>query len=213
MGWVWFLFRFKGRINRAKLWLGLLVIFGAMISLLVLVGCVGMLFGAAGSFSLNVDDVFKVVDPATYRSLSSTAIPILITKAAGTSLFLWVYLAISIKRLHDRDKSGWWMVPFFVIPGLYNQFEDRLPNSYPVLALGLMIGVLLFWGIIEIYFLRGSPRTNRFGSSPLPKIQGRPRDSARDTSRTTSGWNQQSELEFVPHKASPPPLWHVKRGA
>ena len=85
-----------------------------------------------------------------------------------------------------------------------SQFEDRLPNSYPVLALGLMIGVLLFWGIIEIYFLRGSPRTNRFGSSPLPKIQGRPRDSARDTSRTTNGWNQQSELEFVPHKASPP---------
>ena len=205
MDWVWFLFRFEGRINRAKFWLGLLVIFCSMISLLVLVGCVGMLFGAAGSLSLNVDDVFKVVDPATYRSLSSTALPILITKAAGTSLFLWVYLAISIKRLHDRDKSGWWMVPFFVMPGLYNQFEDRLPDSYLVLAFGLMTGVLLLWGIIEMYFLCGSLWTNRFGHDPLPKIQTTPR-SAGNTAGTTRGWNQQSELEFVPHRAGPPPL-------
>jgi uncharacterized membrane protein YhaH (DUF805 family) len=205
MDWTWYLFRFHGRINRAKLWFGLLVMLCWMILLLVLVGCVGTLFGATGSFSLKIDDVFKIVDPATYRSLSSTKLPILFIKAAGTSLFLWVYLAISIKRLHDRDKSGWWMAPFFILPGLYNQFEDRLPDSYWILPFALASSALYLWGFIELCCLRGSPRTNRFGHDPLPKIQTTPR-CAGGTSGTTRGWDQQSELEFVPHKAGPPQL-------
>lgn len=206
MDWVWFLFRFEGRINRAKLWFGLLVVFCWMILMLALVGSLGILFGAVGSFSLNIDDVFKIVDPGTYRSLSSASLPILVITAAGNSLFLWVYLAISIKRLHDRDKGGWWMAPFFVMPGLYNQFKDRLPDSYLVLPLGLMAVLLCLWGFIEMYCLRGSPRTNRFGHDPLPEIQTTPRSSSGGTASTTRGWDQQSELEFVPHKAGPPPL-------
>jgi hypothetical protein len=50
---------------------------------------------------------------------------------------MWVYFAMSIKRLHDRDKSGWWMVPFFAAPGLYNQFADRLPDSHADLPLAV----------------------------------------------------------------------------
>jgi hypothetical protein len=90
------------------------------------------------------------------------------------------------------------------MPGLYNQFEDRLPDSYLVLPLGLMAGALLLWGFIEMYCLRGSPRTNRLGPDPLPKIQTSPRSSVGATSPTARGWDQQSDLEFVPHKAGPP---------
>jgi len=142
MDWTAFLFGFRGRINRARIWV-------------------------------------------------------------GSSLFLWVYLAISIKRLHDRDKSGWWMVPFFVLPGLYNQFSDRLNDSYLVLPLGLIAGLLCLWGAIEMYFLKGSRKANRFGPNPLLQ------PPARDT---RSRWDQQSEVEFVPRKAGPPPQWRVKRG-
>ena len=35
----------------------------------------------------------------------------MLVKAAGMVLFLWIFLATSIKRLHDRDRSAWWMVP------------------------------------------------------------------------------------------------------
>jgi uncharacterized membrane protein YhaH (DUF805 family) len=67
------------------------------------------------------------VDPEAYRSLTWADLPRLLVKLVGTSLLMWVYFATAIKRLHDRDKSGWWMVPFFAVPGLYNQFADRLP--------------------------------------------------------------------------------------
>ena len=140
MDWTSFLFGFQGRINRARIWLGVLAIFCWMIFVLMVAASLGALLGATGSFSLGVNDVFRLVDPETYRSHAPAHLPILVIKTAGSSLFLWVYLAISVKRLHDRDKSGWWMVPFFVLPGLYNQFSDRLDNSYLVIPLGLIAG-------------------------------------------------------------------------
>ena len=116
---------------------------------------------------------------------------------------MWVYFATSIKRLHDRDKSGWWMVPFFVVPGLYNQFDDRLPDSYFMMLPALIVFAFYVWGFVEMYCLKGSRKTNRFGADPL--TQPPPRD-------TRPPWDQQSEIEMVPHKAGPPPVWRVKPG-
>ncbi len=126
MDWTWYLFSFNGRINRAKLWLALLVIICWMIFLGMLVVIASSLFGGAKSFSFGVDDIFLILDPATYRSLSKADLLPFLAKVIGAPLFAWVYFATSIKRLHDRDKSGWWMVPFFVIPGFYNDFADRV---------------------------------------------------------------------------------------
>ncbi|MEH2564109.1 DUF805 domain-containing protein [Bradyrhizobium sp. AZCC 2289] len=97
----------------------------------------------------------------------------------------------------------WWAVPFFVLPGLFHQFEDRLDDSYPVLLLAFIASGLSLWGFIELCCLRGSNKANRFGPDPLaPRA---PRD-------TRPHWDQQSELEFVPHSAGPSPGPHVKRG-
>ena len=71
--------------------------------------------------------------------------------------------------------------------------------------------VLMIWGFVELYFLRGTKWTNRFGSNPLGKEQMRAR-SERARLRATTPWDQESEIEMVPHKASPPPLWRVKPG-
>jgi uncharacterized membrane protein YhaH (DUF805 family) len=143
------------------------------------------------------------VDPDAYRSLTWADLPRLLIKLIGTSLLMWVYFVTSIKRLHDRDKSGWWMVPFFAVPGLYNQFADRLPDSYADLPLAIAAAVLCLWGFIEMYCLKGSRKTNRFGADPLTPPP--PRD-------TRPPWDQQSEIEMTPHKAGPPPVWRVKPG-
>ena len=126
MNWNWFLFGFKGRINRAKYWLAGLVILCWMIFLGVLVVVFGGLFGSAKSFEFSVNDIFLILDPAAYHSLSKADLFTFFAKAAGTPLFAWVYVATSIKRLHDRDKAGWWMIPFFVAPSLY---KSRSRNS------------------------------------------------------------------------------------
>src|SRR5260370_42716559 len=83
-----------------------------------------------------------------------------------TVLFAWCYAATSIKRLHDRDRSGWWLVPFVVFPGLFGRFGDRLGDlpggSYAGALLGLWAVVLYIWACGEIDLLRAVPRSNRF---------------------------------------------------
>jgi uncharacterized membrane protein YhaH (DUF805 family) len=58
-------------------------------------------------------------------------------------LLVWPALAVSVKRWHDRDKAGWWV----------------LLNLVPV------IGWL--WAFIDNAFLRGTTGPNRFGEDPL----------------------------------------------
>ena len=72
-------------------------------------------------------------------------------------------------------------------------------DSYFTLLPALIVFVFCIWGFIEMYCLKGSRKTNRFGADPLvPRV-------------TAARWDQQSEIEMVPHKAGPPPVWRVKR--
>lgn len=55
---------------------------------------------------------------------------------------IWPNLAVSIKRCHDRGRSGW-----FILVGL--------------------IPILNIWVLVELGFLRGTTGANRFGPDPL----------------------------------------------
>jgi uncharacterized membrane protein YhaH (DUF805 family) len=203
MDYAWYLFSFRGRINRARYWQAVLIVFCWMIFLGALTVGAVVLLGGTGPIKLGVgsEEILKLFDPASYRSLRLADVPVLLFETAGSVLLLWVFFATSVKRLHDRDKSGWWLIPFFALPSLYNHFAAWLPDVFVLdLLLALSIFVFLIWGFVELYFLRGSRKTNRFGSDPLAPRDMRPR------------WDQQSEIEMVPQKAGPPPVWRVKPG-
>jgi uncharacterized membrane protein YhaH (DUF805 family) len=171
MDWTWYLFRFDGRISRARLWLAIPLLFGLMMTVGLAVVAIQGLFGRAAPFHFGASDLFKLVDPGAYRSLTWADLPRLLIKLVGNSLLMWV--------------------------GLYNQFADRLPDSYADLPLALAAAGLCLWGFIEMYLLNGSPRTNRFGADPL---------APPPTRDTRPPWDQQSEIEMVPHKAGPSPV-------
>ena len=185
MDWTKYLLSFKGRINRAKLWLALFVILGWMIFLAAITGGLDWLLGIpTRSIHFDLNEVFGIIDPATYRHaiglLRTGQVPAryivpLLVHVAGMIAFLWIYAATAIKRLHDRDKTGWWLLPFFVVPGLYEQFADRLPDSYLTVWSARAVSALYLWGFAELYLLKGTNWTNRFGPNPLPKMQSRAR--------------------------------------
>jgi|SRR5437588_6394382 uncharacterized membrane protein YhaH (DUF805 family) len=202
MDWVWYLFSFEGRINRAKLWLAGLIIICWMIFLGILIfGLAALLGNGLTDIGFGIDYLFRAFNPAFYRSRSLAELPVRLFEAAASVLFLWVYLATAIKRLHDRDKSAWWAIPLVAIPALYNHFAKWLPDDFDlVVAISVLAFVFCIWGFVELYCLKGSRKTNRFGPNPLAPVDTRPR------------WEQQSEIEMVPHKAGPPPVWRVKPG-
>jgi len=152
MDWQSLFFSFKGRINRGKYWLAVLVFF--------IVGIVLALMGFVLGNGLVVQVLSFIVNLAVF--------------IAG--------LAVGIKRLHDRDKSAWWMLVFYVVPvmlvaiGAFIAFfgasatgttEDTATLLFRVcIVAAIAIGV---WAFVEFGCLRGTVGYNRFGPDPVAK--------------------------------------------
>jgi len=213
----WFLFSFEGRINRAKFWLSLPILFGLMIGILLLM-LIAMEyavylaaqtqphFSAKIDVSLNIDELIRTLGLAAHLSLSLRDTISLAGNLIGLSILMWIILAVSVKRLHDRDRSGWWIMPFFVLPC----FSDYLPLSDSIFMAPLNLAFFIagIWGFIELGFLRGTASSNRFGPDPLGEDDSR----KRGLGSHAAAWDQRYELELAPHRASPHSSMHVKRG-
>ena len=125
------LFSFEGRINRRPLW----------------------------GFWLFVNAFNLLAFGLAYSRLAQTPLPAELTPEFIRHHFggfdfldlisltlLWPTFALAIKRAHDRDHSGWFLL------------------------LGL-IPLLNIWVFVEIALLAGTPGANRFGPDPLPSAK------------------------------------------
>src|ERR1700694_3859461 len=79
--------------------------------------------------------------------------------------------AITIERLHDRDRSAWWLIVSYLVPGLLSQLTKTAWFAgaagialYYVLALTAF--ALTIWGFVEIVCLRGTAGSNTYGPDP-----------------------------------------------
>ena len=73
-------------------------------------------------------------------------------------------MAVGIKRLHDRDKSGWWLAAFYLVPPLL----DGVGRTTGLSAIfGLASIAVSIWAIVELGFLRGATGPNQYGPDPL----------------------------------------------
>ncbi len=115
INWQNLLFEFRGRINRAKYWVGIIVL---------------------AAFEAVLVTVVVLADSGAFTYFAWMVGVILI----------WPALAISVKRWHDRGKSGWWVL----------------------IALVPVIGSL--WVLIECGFLAGDEGYNDYGPDPLTPI-------------------------------------------
>jgi uncharacterized membrane protein YhaH (DUF805 family) len=87
-------------------------------------------------------------------------------------------LSITTERLHDRGKSAWWLVVFYLVPGVLGQFGSTawfagaagtaLHFIAALSTFGLMI-----WGFAEIGCLRGTAGPNFYGPDPLVRSKRR----------------------------------------
>jgi uncharacterized membrane protein YhaH (DUF805 family) len=140
---------FEGRINRAKYWLGAIVL--GVISLVVLYGSI-----YAGGGSILEQD-------------SRTRMITLVVQL----VFLYPSAALMVKRLQDRNRPGYFaafiLVPLVVkgvtdVMGLTGNPLDQTMLDYVFLAVIVVIGI---WFFVEIGCLRGTVGPNQYGPDPL----------------------------------------------
>jgi uncharacterized membrane protein YhaH (DUF805 family) len=132
-----FLFSFKGRINRAKYWYAAFASgISCLFFLFVLALVLGGMFGVA-SKSVHVSiDIFEIFNNppsfplrASFSNPPASAAFSLLFNVAGTPIMvvgIWFFTATTVKRLHDRNKSGWWMV-ILHCSRLYSHFMIGFP--------------------------------------------------------------------------------------
>ncbi len=109
----WLLFSFDGRIRRSSFWI-------ASLSMAMVFGLINMVVGAV----LGASDIAFVL-------ALLLAVP-----------QIWASLALQVKRWHDRDRSGWWIL------------------------IGLVPVIGGLWALVETGFLRGTVGPNRYGDEP-----------------------------------------------
>jgi uncharacterized membrane protein YhaH (DUF805 family) len=151
------LFSFQGRINRTKFWLGFLIY------VLVTVAW----YSAATFFyvmSQRPDhQTFWVVAPFVFIPVAFIGLLVALS---------WL-LAVGTKRLHDRAKSGTWMIAFLLpawVLNLASEFVDgsAIAGEYWIsLALSIAANAFLVWGLVELGLMRGMTGVNRYGEDPL----------------------------------------------
>ena len=139
-----FLLGASGRIGRAKYWRSVLIYIGGGLITAVI------LFTAAG-----------IAAPLLAVMVVVVLIP----------WFLWG-ASFTTRRLHDRGKSAWWLVVFYLLPGVFGQVANAAwlggaagTALHSVLALAGC--ALTIWGFVEIGCLRGTAGSNSYGPDPL----------------------------------------------
>ncbi len=153
---------FRGRSQRIEFWMWVLFQFLVTIVLVTLDNVLGLggthrvsgvPGGSAASFSYGV--------------------------YASAGLLTWIFwllaliphLAVQVRRLHDSDRTGWWVLmpvaPYLVT--LLVLVIGAASRSITMMLIGALFAVLSFGGVIALlvfYCLDGTRGVNRFGPDP-----------------------------------------------
>ncbi len=148
------LFSLEGRIARKPYWVGILII---ITSSIVLTLSLGPMFG------VSVDSLMT-----EQRPIGTVKLDMLINL-----LVFWPGLAITVKRLHDRNRPATWGVVLYAVFFVAIAMEflgmagtPEAPALPYVITLLAMVGIGL-WLLVELGFLRGTPGVNEYGPDPL----------------------------------------------
>jgi uncharacterized membrane protein YhaH (DUF805 family) len=143
MDWKALLLTFNGRINRGKYWLGVLVL-------------VIVYLAAAIIYAILTAIAGQTVGGILGGIVGLAALVIGITGG----------VAIGIKRCHDREKSGWWLLLFWLLPGILSGAGAALGTFGIVLSLASL--AISIWAFVELGCLKGTTGPNMYGPDPLP---------------------------------------------
>ncbi|MEZ5775397.1 MAG: DUF805 domain-containing protein [Hyphomicrobiaceae bacterium] len=144
MGLGGILFSLNGRIGRGGFWLGVLM------SVLLSIVSMGLIFMLVPMDQMLVLDangqpVLDALGNPQFDYGNPAMMPAFIIYGISGLLGLWWSIAYTVKRLHDRGKSGWWYLLMIVL-------------SF------ILVGFI--WWLVECGILEGNEGPNKYGPDP-----------------------------------------------
>ena len=133
---------FKGRARRKEYW-------GFLAFIYAIAFVAGIVLGTAG---------------ATTESESLLAV-----QAILTAVTLVPTLAVGVRRLHDSNRSGWWILMAFIGGGLAKLANKLLTvneATLPLAGLMIVVSLVMLVSLFVFLLLPGTAGDNRFGPNP-----------------------------------------------
>ena len=157
---------FSGRSRRMEFWMWQVFQIGLYILVLIFAVLLGgsalMMAGTANGSALAAGGAIFVI----FAIYGLYCLAVLIPS-----------LAVAVRRLHDTNRTGWWVlapiVPYIVL-AVAGGIASGSPDSTPAAGILGLVATLALLGsgilLLVFYFLDGTPGTNRYG--PDPKGRG-----------------------------------------
>jgi uncharacterized membrane protein YhaH (DUF805 family) len=147
------LFSLNGRIGRLYWWLGELGILLLLVAGFIIVG--------------------ESLGDSYYKAPASAQVVAVLALIICVCLATWINICVTVKRYHDRNKSGWW---FFV-------------------AMVPLVGAI--WQLVECGFLAGTTGANDYGDGGAGEALNAEIDALRGATQPASGGlAQQTSVSF-----------------
>jgi uncharacterized membrane protein YhaH (DUF805 family) len=156
----------EGRIGRGRWWYGILIIAVVMTAASTAMGL------AIEAYATSYPELEKnLANPAWLNS--PEAAPILfklglwaIIPVAALVLAAWSFVALGVKRLHDRGLSSW-LILVVVLPLLGSAILPGAAGEGTIQLVMLLLLASLIWSVLQFGILEGETGPNRHGPDPL----------------------------------------------
>jgi uncharacterized membrane protein YhaH (DUF805 family) len=139
-----------------------------------------------GTYWLATLALIVAVQVLTFASFLLDSEQAAVLMLALTSQFIWLLslwpmLAVGAKRLHDRNKNGWWLLVFWLLPvalfvGGFSiaLFDDPRTGRSGDFSTGVILVLAslppALWGIVELGILPGTKGPNLYGADPAQQL-------------------------------------------
>ena len=147
-----------GRINRQAWWIGVVIL---IVVAIVLNFILGAIMGG-GMPSLE-----QLMDPAVMAAYAQ--------KQGWISLIIglitaYPYIALSVKRRHDRDNNGYDAIGLIVFSLVWSlvQALGFVGSTNPIyMIVSVIFLIYAIYVLVQLGFLKGTPGANSYGADPL----------------------------------------------
>jgi len=146
---------FDGRLNRQAWWISVIILIVVAIVLNFILGAV-----------MGTGMMMSPADLAQSGTLQKLALQSLIISVLTT----YPYLAITIKRRHDRNNNGYDAAGLIILSILYNlagAFGLISPTGTIAMIFGIVFLIYGIYILVQVGFLKGTPGANSYGPDPL----------------------------------------------
>lgn len=167
---------FQGRSRRMEFWMFL--VFQILLWLVW-----GILFMVIGGSAMFASGAFQGGEPSE-AALATLGMSVIIPLALGVLLWLALLIptiAVSVRRLHDSNKSGFWLLGYYAL--LFVQYGLQISavvssggvdntgssgvGGLDVISFVFSLAVLVYAIVLLVFFfLPGTTGQNRFGPDP-----------------------------------------------